>query len=39
MQLDTSSLPGAFPAGWGSTATGEPMPDVVDLVREGRRGH
>ena len=27
------------PRGWGHTITGEPMPDVVALVRGGRTGH
>lgn len=30
---------GAFPDSWGSTATGEPMPDVVLAVRRSRSGH
>ncbi len=27
------------PAAWGRTLTGEPMPDVVALVRHSRAGH
>ncbi|MEX1046511.1 MAG: helix-turn-helix domain-containing protein [Actinomycetota bacterium] len=28
-----------LPKGWRTTATGEPMPDVVGLIRTAREGH
>lgn len=28
-----------FPAGWGETVTGEPMPNVVAAVRRSRASH
>jgi excisionase family DNA binding protein len=34
---DDSMLP--LPAGWGKTATGEPMPNVVRAIRLSRLGH
>lgn len=38
--VDEADLPTAkgagVPAGWGGTATGEPMPDVVAAVRRSR---
>lgn len=41
--VDERDLPAAstdaFPASWGRTATGEPMLDVVALVRRTRGGH
>ena len=35
--LETEVLP--LPAPWGTTVTGEPMPDVVRAVRRSRLGH
>jgi len=41
--VEEGDLPGgtgeAFPPGWGRTLTGEPMPDVVALLRRSRTGH
>jgi excisionase family DNA binding protein len=34
---DTEMLP--LPAAWGRTITGEPMPNVVALIRRSRAGH
>jgi hypothetical protein len=33
-----SSIETALPASWGRTVTGEPMPDVVALLRRNRAG-
>jgi len=34
---DGEMLP--LPPSWGRTITGEPMPNVVALIRQSRRGH
>lgn len=40
--VDESDLPvvtAPVPPGWGETPTGEPVPDVVALLRRSRSGH
>jgi hypothetical protein len=36
---DDGSEMAAMPEGWGTTLTGEPMPDVVAAVRRSRAAH
>lgn len=37
--LDPTGRRAVLPAAWRRTVTGEPMPDVVDVIRRSRAGH
>jgi hypothetical protein len=38
-QVERHAETAALPEGWGTTLTGEPMPDVVAAVRRSRAAH